>query len=164
MASAARPFLLFNQPLPLFPFIKCLFLPLLLPDPPQPPVINGLEGEEVQAGRTLLLQCVSYGGNPLAALHWTKVDLSCHLLWLHCQELLVTLSVPQNVLIICFFRTERFSPFLGRRTLRRRGPSALSTWWSTQQTIRQSCPVRAPIWWHCLLCLWAAKSLCSVSE
>lgn len=81
MVSAARPFLLFNQPLPFLPFIKCLFLPLLLPDPPQPPVINGLEGEEVQAGRLLLLQCVSYGGNPLATLHWTKVNLSCHLLW-----------------------------------------------------------------------------------
>lgn len=96
MVSAATPFLLFNQCLPFLPFIKCLFLPLLLPDPPQPPVINGLEGEEVQAGRLLLLQCVSYGGNPLATLHWTKVSLSCHLLWRHCQQLLLTLSVPQT--------------------------------------------------------------------
>ncbi|TNN02447.1 hypothetical protein fugu_009934, partial [Takifugu bimaculatus] len=40
--------------------------------PPQPPVIIGLEGEEVKAGSLLLLQCVSYGGNPLATLHWTK--------------------------------------------------------------------------------------------
>uniref|UniRef100_A0A3Q3VIY6 Uncharacterized protein n=1 Tax=Mola mola TaxID=94237 RepID=A0A3Q3VIY6_MOLML len=40
--------------------------------PPQPPVIVGLEREEVKAGRTLLLECVSHGGNPLATLHWTK--------------------------------------------------------------------------------------------
>lgn len=96
MVSAARPFLLFNQSLPFLPFIKYLFLPLLLLDPPQPPVINGLEGEEVQAGRLLLLQCVSFGGNPLATLHWTKVNLSCHLLFRLFQQLLVTLSVPQT--------------------------------------------------------------------
>ncbi|KAM9782500.1 nephrin [Neosynchiropus ocellatus] len=40
--------------------------------PPQPPVIVGLEKDEVSAGRTILLQCVSHGGNPLATLHWTK--------------------------------------------------------------------------------------------
>ncbi|XP_026149975.1 nephrin isoform X2 [Mastacembelus armatus] len=40
--------------------------------PPQPPVIMGLEREEVKAGRMLVLECVSYGGNPLATLHWTK--------------------------------------------------------------------------------------------
>ncbi|XP_029359633.1 nephrin [Echeneis naucrates] len=40
--------------------------------PPQPPVIVGLEREEVKAGRMLLLECVSHGGNPLATLHWTK--------------------------------------------------------------------------------------------
>ncbi|XP_027142914.1 nephrin [Larimichthys crocea] len=40
--------------------------------PPQPPVIVGLEREEVKAGRTLILECVSHGGNPLATLHWTK--------------------------------------------------------------------------------------------
>ncbi|KAM4600963.1 nephrin [Polymixia lowei] len=40
--------------------------------PPQPPVIEGLEREEVKAGRMLKLVCVSRGGNPLAALHWTK--------------------------------------------------------------------------------------------
>ncbi|XP_034730728.1 nephrin isoform X2 [Etheostoma cragini] len=40
--------------------------------PPQPPVIVGLEREEVKAGRMLVLECVSYGGNPLATLHWTK--------------------------------------------------------------------------------------------
>ncbi|XP_037641863.1 nephrin isoform X1 [Sebastes umbrosus] len=40
--------------------------------PPQPPVIVGLEREEVKAGRVLVLECVSHGGNPLATLHWTK--------------------------------------------------------------------------------------------
>ncbi|XP_062278455.1 nephrin [Scomber scombrus] len=40
--------------------------------PPQPPVIVGLEREEVKAERMLTLECVSYGGNPLATLHWTK--------------------------------------------------------------------------------------------
>ncbi|XP_044063572.1 nephrin isoform X2 [Siniperca chuatsi] len=40
--------------------------------PPQPPVIVGLEREEVKAGRMLTLVCVSHGGNPLATLHWTK--------------------------------------------------------------------------------------------
>ncbi|KAI9532257.1 hypothetical protein NQZ68_033197 [Dissostichus eleginoides] len=41
-------------------------------DPPQPPVILGLEREEVKEGRTLVLECVSHGGNPLATLQWTK--------------------------------------------------------------------------------------------
>ncbi|XP_059194718.1 nephrin [Centropristis striata] len=40
--------------------------------PPQPPVIVGLEREEVKAGRMLVLECVSHSGNPLATLHWTK--------------------------------------------------------------------------------------------
>uniref|UniRef100_A0A3B5ALY1 NPHS1 adhesion molecule, nephrin n=1 Tax=Stegastes partitus TaxID=144197 RepID=A0A3B5ALY1_9TELE len=40
--------------------------------PPLPPVIVGLEREEVKAGRMLVLQCVSHSGNPLATLHWTK--------------------------------------------------------------------------------------------
>ncbi|XP_051813084.1 nephrin [Acanthochromis polyacanthus] len=40
--------------------------------PPLPPVIMGLEREEVKAGRMLVLQCVSHSGNPLATLHWTK--------------------------------------------------------------------------------------------
>ncbi|KAM9352918.1 nephrin [Symphorus nematophorus] len=40
--------------------------------PPQPPVIVGLEREEVIAGRVLTMVCVSHGGNPLATLHWTK--------------------------------------------------------------------------------------------
>ncbi|XP_067367937.1 nephrin [Channa argus] len=40
--------------------------------PPQPPFILGLEGEDVRSGRTLRLECVSHGGNPLATLHWTK--------------------------------------------------------------------------------------------
>ncbi|XP_047453827.1 nephrin [Mugil cephalus] len=40
--------------------------------PPPPPVILGLEREDVKAGRTLVLRCVSQGGNPAATLHWTK--------------------------------------------------------------------------------------------
>ncbi|XP_029928509.1 nephrin [Myripristis murdjan] len=40
--------------------------------PPQPPFIEGLERDEVKAGRMLTLVCVSQGGNPLATLHWTK--------------------------------------------------------------------------------------------
>ncbi|CAB1416800.1 unnamed protein product [Pleuronectes platessa] len=40
--------------------------------PPQPPVIMGLDSDEVKAGRMLTLECVSHGGNPLATLHWTK--------------------------------------------------------------------------------------------
>lgn len=51
-----------------------------LADPPQPPVILGLEREEVKEGRTLVLECVSHGGNPLATLQWTKVNLQHHLL------------------------------------------------------------------------------------
>uniref|UniRef100_A0A673A9G8 NPHS1 adhesion molecule, nephrin n=1 Tax=Sphaeramia orbicularis TaxID=375764 RepID=A0A673A9G8_9TELE len=40
--------------------------------PPQPPVILGLDRQEVKAGTTLVLECVSQFGNPLATLHWTK--------------------------------------------------------------------------------------------
>ncbi|KAK5862467.1 hypothetical protein PBY51_017860 [Eleginops maclovinus] len=40
--------------------------------PPQPPVILGLEREEVKERSMLMLECVSHGGNPLATLHWTK--------------------------------------------------------------------------------------------
>ncbi|KAM7382738.1 hypothetical protein PAMP_002455 [Pampus punctatissimus] len=40
--------------------------------PPQPPVIVGLEREEVKAEQMLKLACVSHGGNPLANLQWTK--------------------------------------------------------------------------------------------
>ncbi|XP_045901253.1 nephrin [Micropterus dolomieu] len=40
--------------------------------PPQPPVILGLEWEEIKAGTMIRLVCVSHGGNPLANLHWTK--------------------------------------------------------------------------------------------
>ncbi|XP_056613688.1 nephrin isoform X1 [Triplophysa dalaica] len=40
--------------------------------PPQPPVIVGLEHPEVKAGTLLRLVCTSFGGNPLATLHWTK--------------------------------------------------------------------------------------------
>uniref|UniRef100_A0A665VUV2 NPHS1 adhesion molecule, nephrin n=1 Tax=Echeneis naucrates TaxID=173247 RepID=A0A665VUV2_ECHNA len=62
------------------PFVKC-FLSFvshfLTVAPPQPPVIVGLEREEVKAGRMLLLECVSHGGNPLATLHWTKEAIEC---------------------------------------------------------------------------------------
>uniref|UniRef100_A0A3B4BVG3 NPHS1 adhesion molecule, nephrin n=1 Tax=Pygocentrus nattereri TaxID=42514 RepID=A0A3B4BVG3_PYGNA len=40
--------------------------------PPQAPVIEGLRSSEVKAGTFLRLVCLSYGGNPLATLHWTK--------------------------------------------------------------------------------------------
>ncbi|KAM6967507.1 nephrin [Aplochiton taeniatus] len=40
--------------------------------PPQAPFIQGLERNEVRAGRTLKLVCVSEGGNPLATLQWSK--------------------------------------------------------------------------------------------
>nr|XP_020475759.1 nephrin isoform X2 [Monopterus albus] len=49
--------------------------------PPQPPVIVGLEREEVKAGRILRLECVSYGGNPLATLHWTKNGKVLSTIW-----------------------------------------------------------------------------------
>ncbi|TSK49691.1 Nephrin [Bagarius yarrelli] len=42
--------------------------------PPQAPVIEGLRNEEVNAGTYLRLICLSYGGNPLATLHWTKAS------------------------------------------------------------------------------------------
>ncbi|KTG31551.1 hypothetical protein cypCar_00036395, partial [Cyprinus carpio] len=42
--------------------------------PPQAPVIMGLKNEEVKAGSFLRLVCMSYGGNPLATLHWTKLQ------------------------------------------------------------------------------------------
>ncbi|KAJ8289760.1 hypothetical protein GJAV_G00005030 [Gymnothorax javanicus] len=40
--------------------------------PPQAPVIEGLDSDEVKAGTLLKLVCSSHGGNPLATLHWTK--------------------------------------------------------------------------------------------
>lgn len=42
--------------------------------PPQAPVIIGLGNEEVKAGSFLRVVCMSYGGNPLATLHWIKVS------------------------------------------------------------------------------------------
>ena len=60
------------------PFV--LFISCLWADPPNPPVIVGLEREEVKAERMLKLECISYGGNPLATLHWTKVMRMYHLL------------------------------------------------------------------------------------
>ncbi|XP_047213993.1 nephrin isoform X4 [Girardinichthys multiradiatus] len=42
--------------------------------PPEPPYIIGLDRDEFKAGRLLVLECVSHGGNPLATLQWTKED------------------------------------------------------------------------------------------
>uniref|UniRef100_A0AAY4AUH0 NPHS1 adhesion molecule, nephrin n=1 Tax=Denticeps clupeoides TaxID=299321 RepID=A0AAY4AUH0_9TELE len=42
------------------------------PVPPHPPVIIGLESEEVKAGTVLKLKCLSNGGNPLPMMHWKK--------------------------------------------------------------------------------------------
>lgn len=59
-----------------FSFVKsisiCVFW--LLTVPPQPPVILGLERQEVRAGTVLVLECVCQSGNPLANLQWTKVN------------------------------------------------------------------------------------------
>lgn len=79
-----------------FAFVKSIFIFVsrFLAVPPQPPVIVGLEREDVKAGRTLVLECVSHGGNPLATLHWTKVNLLHHLL----RRLCNTLSLWQNEL------------------------------------------------------------------
>ncbi|XP_026790730.3 LOW QUALITY PROTEIN: nephrin [Pangasianodon hypophthalmus] len=49
--------------------------------PPQAPVIEGLRTEEVKAGTYLRLVCLSYGGNPLATLHWTKNDEVLSTIW-----------------------------------------------------------------------------------
>lgn len=77
-----------SPPMP-FPFVKSIFIfvSCFLAVPPQPPVIVGLEREEVKAGRMLVLECVSHGGNPLATLHWTKVNLRHHLLRRLCNTL-----------------------------------------------------------------------------
>ncbi|XP_072251156.1 nephrin [Leuresthes tenuis] len=40
--------------------------------PPEPPVIVGLDKDEVRVGRILVLECESGSGNPLASLRWTK--------------------------------------------------------------------------------------------
>ena len=43
------------------------------PDPPQPPEIKGYtEGETIRMGQTVNLECVSYGGNPLATITWFR--------------------------------------------------------------------------------------------
>lgn len=59
-------------------FPKMLFhlsLSLSTSVPPQHPVIQGLDREgPVKRGTMLKLVCVSQGGNPLATLHWTKVQ------------------------------------------------------------------------------------------
>lgn len=52
------------------------FLLWFLTVPPQPPVILGLERQEVRAGTMLVLECVCQSGNPLANLQWTKVKYS----------------------------------------------------------------------------------------
>lgn len=88
------------SPLPLFLVLILCAISSCHPHPhppfltvaPQPPVILGLERNEVKAERTLVLECVSYGGNPLATLHWTKVNLLRHLL----RKLCNTLSRWQN--------------------------------------------------------------------
>lgn len=76
----ASPFFLlrFLSPSVPFPFVKSIIIfvsHFLAVPPPRPPVIMGLEREEVTAGRMLVLDCVSQGGNPLATLHWTKVNI-----------------------------------------------------------------------------------------
>ncbi|XP_071326506.1 nephrin [Trachinotus anak] len=60
-----------NNPALFRPLETTLTMAVYFP-PPQPPVIVGLEREEVKAGRVLVLECVSHGGNPLATLQWTK--------------------------------------------------------------------------------------------
>lgn len=81
--------LVFYRPLCHCPFVEAIFIFVsrFLAVPPQPPVIVGLEREEVKAGRMLMLECVSHGGNPLATLHWTKVNLLHHLLRRLCNTL-----------------------------------------------------------------------------
>ncbi|XP_060744670.1 nephrin [Tachysurus vachellii] len=49
--------------------------------PPQAPVMEGLRSEEVNAGTHLRLVCLSYGGNPLATLHWSKNDEVLSTIW-----------------------------------------------------------------------------------
>lgn len=98
----ATPWFCFSELLHLFSSLTSSSVPFLLVTPhphppfltvaPQPPVILGLERNEVKAERTLVLECVSYGGNPLATLHWTKVNLLRHLL----RKLCNTLSRWQN--------------------------------------------------------------------
>uniref|UniRef100_A0A3Q2DV25 NPHS1 adhesion molecule, nephrin n=1 Tax=Cyprinodon variegatus TaxID=28743 RepID=A0A3Q2DV25_CYPVA len=67
---------LFNLP------SACLgsLFPLFSKYPPDPPYIIGLERNEIIAGKLLVLECVSDGGNPLATLQWTKVNSLQHLL------------------------------------------------------------------------------------
>ncbi|XP_015232335.1 PREDICTED: nephrin [Cyprinodon variegatus] len=89
--------------------------------PPDPPYIIGLERNEIIAGKLLVLECVSDGGNPLATLQWTKVNSLQHLLnqdaknphWLYetfyftnplalgCQNSFVVLTKSEKV--TCFF-------------------------------------------------------------
>uniref|UniRef100_A0A3Q3B3N1 NPHS1 adhesion molecule, nephrin n=1 Tax=Kryptolebias marmoratus TaxID=37003 RepID=A0A3Q3B3N1_KRYMA len=55
------------------PFLQPIVLFLIfLTVPPEPPYIIGLDRDEVRAGRILVLECVSHGGNPRATLQWTK--------------------------------------------------------------------------------------------
>ncbi|XP_047676954.1 nephrin isoform X2 [Tachysurus fulvidraco] len=49
--------------------------------PPQAPVMEGLRSEEVNAGTHLRLVCLSFGGNPLATLHWSKNDEVLSTIW-----------------------------------------------------------------------------------
>ncbi|KAM8734312.1 nephrin isoform 1-T1 [Acanthopagrus schlegelii] len=68
-----------NNPAPFRPVETTVTMSVYFP--PQPPVIVGLEREEVRAGRVLVLECVSHGGNPLATLHWTKNGEILSMIW-----------------------------------------------------------------------------------
>lgn len=169
-----------------------LFLSLVfLAVPPRPPVIVGLERAEVRAGRVLLLKCVSHGGNPLASVHWTKVNLFLHLL----RKLCDTMSHWQNNLFqrktsprthtiwvymgytVCFFtpcfnkknrilhiRMGRLCRQLGRRTSRSRGRPVFSSWRSLLQTTRWRFAARTSTWCHLFPSPSAPGSRCSVSK
>ncbi|XP_058269543.1 nephrin isoform X2 [Hemibagrus wyckioides] len=63
-----------NQALETMTLMKVYF-------PPQAPVIDGLRSEEVNAGSHLRLVCLSYGGNPLATLHWSKNNEEVLTIW-----------------------------------------------------------------------------------
>ncbi|KAG9341768.1 hypothetical protein JZ751_018490 [Albula glossodonta] len=65
--------------------------------PPQAPVIEGLEREELKAGTILKLVCSSYGGNPLATLHWTKVKPEDNMAELCCESVNQVSPRPQSI-------------------------------------------------------------------
>ena len=50
-----------------------MYFLVFFPDPPQPPEIKGYtEGETIRMGQSVNLECVSYGGNPLATITWFR--------------------------------------------------------------------------------------------